>query len=750
MAAADLQAWRLVVTGRVQGVGFRPFVYQLAQKRGLTGWVRNTAGRVEIAVQGEPDAVERFRAELVNQAPPLARPRLEEATPIAPLATTGFVIRESEAGSPRQAGVPPDRFVCDDCLAEMAEVGGRRHRYPFINCTGCGPRYTIIRSLPYDRPHTAMAGFPLCPDCLREYRNPADRRFHAQPLACPLCGPRLLFVDAAGNAHRDAALEKTVAALQQGLIVGLKGIGGYHLTCLANDDEAVSRLRRLKPRPRKPLALMLPWQGDAGPEWLHRLACPTPAEEALLTDATRPIVLVKRREGAPLSRHIAPDLEEIGLMLPYSPLHHLLLQSLGQPVVATSGNVSGEPVLIDAEQAQTRLGHVAQAWLHHDRPILRPADDPVYRCLGGSPRPLRLGRGVAPVELTLPRPLPRPLLAVGGQMKNSVALAWDRRVVLSPHIGDLDTVRGMEVFVQVGEALQQLYGVTAQELVCDAHGGYSASRWARDSGLPVRRVGHHAAHASALLGENDPDREAMVFTWDGVGLGPDRTLWGGEALVGRPGSWRRRATFRAFRPPGGDRAAREPWRSLTALLWECGRPSLLPEDEAQRAMLHAAWKQGLNATATSAVGRLFDAAAARIVGLTETSYEGQAPMTLEAAACGTGRAVPLPLQRDDRGLWVTDWQPWLEGVMQPVADPGAAAADFHATLAMALLEQARVLRREGGGERVGLAGGVFQNRRLTERVQALLEAEGFTLLLCRQVPCNDGGLAYGQVIEALG
>ena len=747
MVNADLQALRLVLTGRVQGVGFRPFVYNLAQRLELTGWVRNQAGQVEIVIQGTPVSLEQFQRELFENAPPLARPVLERIISIPLEITDRFTIIASTEGSPHQASVPADLFTCDDCLTEMWDANSRRYRYPFINCTQCGPRYTIIDALPYDRPHTSMAKFSLCPDCLREYQDPTDRRFHAQPLACPICGPHLTFVDTEKTNHQEGALDLATAALRKGQIVGIKGIGGYHLTCLAHDDAAVARLRRLKPRPDKPLAVMAPWQGADGLDGVRRLAESSPSEEALLVDPMRPIVLMQRRIDAPLSTGISPSMEEVGMMLPYSPLHHLLLDALGVAIVATSGNVSGEPVLIDLGQAEARLGHIVDSWLHHDRPILRPADDPVYRIIAGRPRPLRLGRGNAPLELTLPRPLSCPVLAVGGQFKNTVALAWKQRLVISPHIGDLDTPRGIDVFLQLKHKLQGLYGVTAEKVLCDTHPGYSTARWAQRSKLPVVTVGHHAAHASALLGEHNPEKSAIVFTWDGVGMGNDGTLWGGEALVGRSGVWQRRATFRPFRPPGGDRAAREPLRSLLALLWEADRD--LPAGGSDQDLMRQGWKKGFNAPVTHAVGRLFDAAAARILGIERTSFEGQAPMLLEAAAQGGGRAITLPLTLGPNDVWVTDWLPWLETVMDSEFDPNIAAADFHSTLAHALLAQACVLRDETGWHRVGLTGGVFQNRRLTEQARSLLEENEFTVLLSKHVPCNDGGLAFGQVLEFL-
>ena len=747
MANADEVALQLTLNGRVQGVGFRPFVYKLALRLGLTGWVRNHAGEVAIVIQGAPASLQQFQREVLASAPPQARPNLQQVTPIPLSVMERFVIVASTAGSPHQASVPLDLFTCADCLAEMQDTKARRYRYPFINCTQCGPRYTLIAALPYDRAHTAMAGFALCPDCLQEYRDLHERRFHAEPLACPLCGPELCFVDAGKSRHHVDALHLTITALREGQIVGVKGIGGYHLLCLATDDAAILRLRKRKVRPDKPFAVMAPWQGRDGLDSVRRFASPSPQEEALLVSALRPIVLLKQRTEAPLALGIAPRLQEVGVMLPYSPLHYLLLDALGVPIVATSGNVSGEPVLTDPDEAEVRLGHVAEAWLHHNRPILRPADDAVYRTLHETPRPLRLGRGNAPLELYLPHPLTHPVLALGGQGKNTLALAWRQRVVISPHIGNLDTPRGMDVFTEVADKLQALYGVTATGMVCDAHPGYSATRFARQSGLPVFTVAHHMAHASALLGEHDPEKAAIVFTWDGVGLGEDGTLWGGEALVGCAGAWRRRATFRPFRPPGGDRAALEPWRSLLALCWEIGQDTPLPIDNP--ALVRLAWEKGLNSPATSAVGRLFDAAAARILGLPQTSFEGQAPMRLEAAARGRGQAVALPLTCDQNGLWTTDWRPWLESVIKPCVDLSIAAADFHTTLAHALLALAQALREESGVCRVGLSGGVFQNRRLTEEAHFLLEEAGFTVLLSRQVPCNDGGLSFGQVVEFL-
>ena len=738
---------RIVIGGRVQGVGFRPFVYRQAVDHGIAGWVRNRSGVVEVLAQGETAAVEQFSAALLEQAPPLAQPELISRTEAAGVAQhTGFTILPSDASDAPQIHVPPDYFACPDCLHEMRDPPDRRYRYPFINCTQCGPRYTLIARLPYDRPNTSMAGFPLCPACRAEYEKPADRRFHAEPVACPQCGPRLGFVQ--GNetiTDNEAALRATVAALRTGAIVAVKGVGGYHLLCDARSEAAVQRLRARKQRPHKPLAVMFPQQGADGLAALRTHLQPTADEASLLCAPQRPIVLCRRHADSTLAPALAPGLNEIGAMLPYAPLHHLLLDDFGGPLVATSGNISGEPVLTDDTDATRRLAGVADAFLHHDRPILRPADDPVWRSSGGTPRPLRLGRGNAPLELELPCPVGRPLLAVGGHMKNSLALAWEDRIVVSPHIGDLDAPRALAVFEQVAADLQQLYGVQAQRIVCDAHPGYASSKWARQSGLPVQAVAHHHAHAGALYGEHAGSGDWLVFTWDGTGLGDDGTLWGGETLFGRPGQWRRVGSLRPFHLPGGDKAGREPWRAALALLWECDEEA--PPFHPEQALLQRAWQQRLNTPQSSAAGRLFDAAAALTSLCSHASFEGQGPMQLEAIARRDAAAIALPLYEDD-GVQRLDWAPLLPMLTATTRDLAERAGCFHASLAAAMAAQAQALRRSRDFTTVALGGGVFQNRLLTELAAAALEAAGFTVRLATRLPCNDGGLCYGQVIEA--
>ena len=650
--------------------------------------------------------------------------------------------------------MPPDLYTCDDCVAELTGVDERRFGYPFINCTQCGPRYTIITAMPYDRPNTSMAGFPLCDDCRAEYESPRDRRFHAQPLACPVCGPQLEFVPADGAANPGLEpLGQTVAGLHDGLVVAIKGVGGYHLVCDAANDEAVATLRERKHRPHKPLAVMFPVSGEDGLDCAREYLELSELTAGAIVDPARPIVLAKKRDDFSLSSLLAPGLGELGVFLPYSPLHHQLLAAYGKPIVATSGNISGEPVITDNREAQERLTGVADAFLHHNRPIVRPADDPVIRPMAGAARLIRPGRGIAPLERELTNLLPQAILATGGHMKNTVALAWDSRVVVSPHIGELDTPRSNDIFEQVINDIQLLYDVKLQVIACDLHPGYASSRWAEQQDLPVIRVQHHAAHASALAGEHPDLDNWLVFTWDGVGYGSDGTLWGGEALAGKPGQWNRVASFRTFRLVGGDKAGREPWRSAAALMWEEKRGSgslsdAFATESEPDPLFFQAWKREINTFETSAVGRLFDAAAALVLGRHQASFEGQGPMELEHIAASGCEPVRLPLARDEQGLLRSDWAPLLRVLADQDLPRQQRAGIFHESLAQALVDQALEIRKSCQYEAVGLSGGVFQNRCLTERVVEKLAQEGIEVRLHRDIPANDGGLCFGQVIEA--
>jgi hydrogenase maturation protein HypF len=747
--STQIQARRIELTGYVQGVGFRPFVYRLAHRHGVTGWVQNQLGQVALLAQGPATVLDEFARALVDQAPPLAAPRIVTDELVAPTTLGEFCIRPSTAGAEAHVFVPADQFACSQCLAEITDPRERRYRYPFTNCTNCGPRYTLITALPYDRANTTMAGFPLCAACRKEYADPLDRRFHAEPIACPDCGPALSYRDGQRQIERDsaAALRATGEALTAGRVVAVKGVGGYHLMCAAGSDAAVARLRAAKGRPAKPLAVMFPPAGADQLAAVGAAVALSPEEAAAIASPLRPIVLARRRNGCALSEQLAPGLAELGVFLPYSPLHQLILSDFGAPLVATSGNLSGEPVLTDNEEADRRLNLIADAFLHHDRPIQRPADDSVLRSSAGRPRPLRLGRGAAPLELRLPASVDEPVLALGGHMKGSIALAWAQRLVMSPHIGEMGAPRSLRVMERLVADLQALYGVTARRLICDAHPGYSTHRWARRSGLPITTVPHHVAHASALAGEHNHPDPMLVFTWDGVGLGPDGALWGGETFLGEPGAWRRVASMRPFHLPGGERAGREPWRSAAALCWATERDC--PVGPADARLVHQAWQRRLNSPATSAVGRLFDAASALILGIESVSYEGQGPMQLEALAAAGAEAVPLPISTAEGGLKRVDWGPLLDLLLDAERPARERASVFHASLAHNILAQARQFRAEHGVNRVGLTGGVFQNRLLVDTTAELLGLEGFTLLLTERVPCNDGGLCFGQVIEAV-
>jgi len=741
-------ACRILLAGHVQGVGFRPFVYRLALQHGLFGHVQNQLGEVEIVAVGSAASLRGFQKDLIDNAPPLSRPIITRVDSIAAPTCETFEIASSSAQADAQIFVPPDYFMCDDCRDELHDPDDRRFHYPFINCTQCGPRYTLIEALPYDRPNTSMAGFQLCAECRKEYQDPADRRFHAEPVACPECGPRLTF-EAPGQAdvcNRGEALAAAVQALRDGGIVAVKGIGGYHLVCDACNPAAIETLRQRKQRPDKPLAVMFPVDGTDGLDFVRRYVRLERVEADLVAGPIRPIVLATRKADCALAHNVAPALDEIGVFLPYSPLHQLLLDDFGGPLVATSGNISGEPVLTDNTEASHRLRKIADKFLQHDRPIVRPADDPVYRCIAERMRPLRIGRGSAPRELDLPWQQQRPLLAVGGHMKGTVALSWEHRVVVSPHIGEMESPRSLAVFEQVASDLQRLYGVRAERIVCDAHPGYTTHRWAQRQGaLPVERVWHHQAHASAVAAELNRSGSWLMFAWDGVGLGEDQTLWGGEALLGSAGRWQRVASLRRFRLPGGERAGREPWRSAAALHWECDIG--WPDCPDPAGIAEAAWRKRLNCPETSAAGRLFDAAAAIICDLPLTSFEAQGPMVLESLCREPAPAIELPVSEDADGVLRSDWRPLLDILPDTDLDRRTRAEIFHSSIATAILRQAVSVRERHGIDQVGLCGGVFQNRVLSEQAMSLLRNEGFEVYLPEELPCNDAALSFGQAAE---
>lgn len=747
-----MTAIRLLIGGRVQGVGFRPFVYRLAQAHRLTGWIRNGAGIVEIQARGPASVLKDFAEAIIAQSPTIAHPRLIEYTNLAEgdIVHDDFRILPSCPGTTPRNYLPPDYAVCPDCLAELENPLDRRYRYPFINCTQCGPRYSLITALPYDRPNTTLSGFPMCADCQQEYQDPHNRRFHAEPIACAVCGPQLSFI--APGEYLDGsgpALAAAVSALHRGAIIAIKGIGGYHLVCDARNESAVKRLRTRKPRPDKPLAVLFgedlsDLYNNTEPDHEHAVQLQSPA---------RPIVLIPLRSDHVLAASIAPCLTDIGAMLPYSPLHHLLCKDFGAPLVTTSANSAGQPVFTEAAEAEQYLTGIADAWLHHNRPITRPVDDSVMQVIAGRARNLRIGRGLAPLELELPWRLEQPILAVGGHIKNTVALAWDNRIVVSPHLGELDSPRALALFEKTITDLQRLYAIEAETIIYDAHPGYASTQWAKGQTLPANRVWHHHAHASAVVGEHPGPTHWLAFTWDSVGLGPDGTLWGGETLYGSPGCWKRVGYLRPFRLPGGNRASYEPWRSAAALCWEIELPWPRIEDDMPShvaMLLRKAWDVDLNCHTTTAAGRIFDGAAALLGLVRQTSFEGQGPMYLEALAKENAEAVQLPLSLDPNGLWITDWAPLIP-MLCDVRHRSAAerAASFHESLAQAIIAQVHAMQHYAV-DAIALAGGVFQNRRLTERVLQLLRNDGYTVHLGESIPCNDAGLCFGQIVDYAG
>lgn len=739
-----LCAKRYTLIGQVQGVGFRPFVYHLATYYNVLGWVENRLGQVVIHAEAQPELLQEFEKQLLEQAPRPARPVISRCQRVDPKNYTRFQIRKSNAVADNAISIVADLPLCESCLKEMYNPNDRRYLYPFINCSNCGPRFTLIQTLPYDRQNTTMARFPLCDQCKMEYEDPLNRRFHAEPIACPECGPQVLFKQL-GSPYSPAGLNDCVTALARGQVIAVKGVGGYHLICDAGNDDAVMNLRQRKGRPHKPLALMML------PEQLPQYVQCTGTEMDLLDSLVHPIVLLRKNSNTGLSPYLAPGLSEIGVMQAYSPLHHLILQQFNAPIVATSANISGEPVITDNIMVEKRLSHVADAFLHHNRPIQRPADDPVYRVIHKQPRPLRLGRGNAPVELSLPFKLEKVTLALGGHMKNTIALAWDDRVIISPHIGELDTPRSLQVFEQTIESLQDLYQRKAEQVVCDAHPGYSSHRWAVNSGLNYTPVWHHYAHASILAGEYTQEPRWLVFTWDGTGLGEDGTLWGGETLLGGLNGWNRVATMQPFYLPGGDKASMQPWRSAAALCWQ---NKLHWNGADNSGMLHQAWEKRFNCPQSSAVGRLFDAAASLLGLVHEVSFEAQGPMQLEALAeNGCARAIPLALnqhncENGDGDLLQTDWSPLLPMLLDTSVKQQDRARCFHESMAQVILQQALQLRDRYGQFAVGFSGGVFQNRLLSETAIRLLQDHEFNCYMPGKVPMNDAGLSYGQIVSA--
>ena len=759
---------RARVEGTVQGVGFRPHVHRLTRELELAGFVRNDTRGVTIEVEGRAEAVEGFVARLAAEAPPLADVERVDREELAPTGARGFTIVPSNAAGRPAAPVSPDTATCADCLAELFDPVDRRFRYPFVNCTNCGPRFTIVRGVPYDRPLTTMAGFAMCARCHAEYQDPADRRFHAQPNACPECGPSVRLVDPSGTAvgldgARDA-VAATAAALRSGAVVAVKGIGGFHLACRADDEATVGALRARKHREEKPFALMV--EGVTAAEELAELG---DAERSLLVDRARPIVLAPRREDAPVARAVAPGSRELGLMLPYTPLHHLLLADARTALVMTSGNVSDEPIAYRDDEALERLGPIADLLLLHDRPIETRTDDSVVRAatVGGRRRTvtLRRSRGYVPAVLRLPVPAERPVLGCSAELKSTFCLARGSKAWVGHHIGDLSNLETLRSFREGIDHFEGLFDVAPAVVAHDLHPDYLSTGYALErDGVELVGVQHHHAHLAACLAEHGESGPAAAAIYDGTGLGLDGTVWGGELLIGGLGGFERAGHLWPVRMPGGERAIREPWRMACAwLVAASGEESALCVPRALRGAVEpAAWervaalaRQGLASPMTTSVGRLFDAVSA-LCGIRErVSYEGQAAIELEAAAeDGEDGAYPLPLVPGPEGSDASvalDARETVRAVaheLEAAVPVPVVAARFHNALADASARALVAIAAKRGLETAVLSGGAFANRRVLERTARQLSDAGLRVLVPERLPPGDGGVSYGQVAVA--
>lgn len=748
----------IVINGAVQGVGFRPFIYRLATDMELGGWVNNSAQGLFVEVEGYQSLLATFLLRIEREKPPQSFIQSLESRYLDPQGYKNFEIRASDSVGEKSTLVLSDIATCVDCLNDILAVNNRRYLYPFTNCTNCGPRFSIIESIPYDRTGTTMKVFKMCDQCQAEYENPRDRRFHAQPNACSLCGPRLMLWDRQGKelASEHKALLMASAAIRQGAIVAVKGVGGFHLLVDARNEAVVSQLRRLKDREEKPFALLYPNLA------MIKQHCEVSVlEERLLCAPEAPIVLLYRREFSQeeLAPSVAPDNPYLGIMLPDSPLHHLIMRELGFPVVATSGNISAEPICTDEHEALARLNNVAELFLVHNRPIARHVDDSIVRIIMGREMVLRRARGYAPLPITIKAPIP-PLLSVGAHLKSSIAISCGKNLFVSQHIGDLTTAQAFNAFTQVINDLQSLYSHNPCAIVCDAHPHYLSTKFTEQSNLPVIYVQHHYAHVLSGMAENELEGDVLGVSWDGTGYGLDGTIWGGEFLQITADSFERVAHLRPFRLPGGEKAIKEPRRVALGLLYELFGDELFTRQElapirafslAELKILQTMLKKGLNAPLTSSVGRLFDGVAA-IVGLREqVNFEGQAALALEFALERCDRDeqynfdIIASVEKDSPAI--LDWAKIVVGVLADLHDKtplSLISAKFHNTLVEMIIAVAKLT----GKERIVLTGGCFQNKYLVERAVCRLHKEGFRPYWHQRIPPNDGGIALGQAIAA--
>jgi len=741
---------RVRVDGTVQGVGYRPFVYRLADELQIAGWVLNDERGVLVEAEGPAQRVAAFVARLRTDAPPLADVRAVQSEDLPALGESGFQIVASERGGAATAPVTPDSATCADCLAELADPGDRRYRYPFLNCTNCGPRFTIVQGIPYDRPATTMSGFVMCDACQAEYEDPLDRRFHAQPNACPVCGPQVRLLERDGTvAEGDDPLRTAVADLLDGRILAIKGLGGYHLACRADSQDAVAGLRARKHREDRPFALLVADIAAA-----RALAEIGDGEEALLRSRERPIVLAPRLPGAPIADAIAPRAPELGIMLPYTPLHQLLAEDAGVPLVMTSGNVSDEPIAFDDADALDRLAPIADRFLVHDRPIATRTDDSVVRVVRERPLLMRRSRGHVPASLDLPIATTRHLLGTGAEQKNAFCVAKDDRAWCSHHIGD---VKNFETLTSLRDGVahfEALFEVSPQVVAHDLHPDYLSTRYAQErEGVELLGVQHHHAHFAATLAEHGESGPAVGAIYDGTGYGADGTIWGGEILSGGIAQYERAGRLAGVWMPGGEGAIREPWRMACSWLTQMNEP--LPaafESIAQQRwnMVARMVLKGVGCTSTSSAGRLFDAIAAMCGVRLEVSYEGQAAIEFEALA-EAGAAEPYPFVLQPLPPAVLNPRPAILAVLADLragVPVPVISARFHAGFAAVTVQACALAAERAGVDLAVLSGGVFQNRLLLELTAAGLEEAGLRVLVPERLPPNDGQIAFGQVAVA--
>lgn len=776
----------IAVQGVVQGVGFRPFVYNAACAKGLSGWVLNDADMVRIQVQGSQAALDDFVELLRNNHPSQARidDLIISEVPCENIVGEKFEICKSKSTSTPQPTIPADLATCEKCLAEIRNPLERRYRYPFTNCTNCGPRWSIIEHLPYDRSETSMSAFTMCSECEAEYYNPADRRFHAQPIACPKCGPHVELIDGAGNyiSRGEDAITLAADMILEGCVVAIKGIGGFQLLVDATNRDAVTLLRQRKNRPDRPFALMMP-SLDVVCSY-----CQVCDEEAkMLTSHRAPIVLLKKSYSpekdritslAPVVENVAPGNPYLGVMLPYTPLHYLLMEAIARPIVCTSGNLSEDPMAISVEDAIARLGKIADVFLTHNRPIVRPVDDSIVRLSASGFQVMRRARGFAPLPINLKIKSPT-ILALGGHLKNTVALCLKSKgeknshvksdstcsppatgystVIMSPHIGDLDNLLSVEVFQKAAADMVDFFDVKPDLVVCDLHPDYASTREAEALAdkwdVPIVRVQHHQAHVAAAMAEHALTGPVLGLAWDGTGYGSDGTIWGGEAFSYNGGAFNRVAHLRTFALPGGDKAMHEPRRSALGLLYEilgkeAQRFASIWFNAEEAAAVMQMLDRKINCPRTSSVGRLFDAVAA-ICGLAKTTtFEGQAAMALEFAADQNERsAYPIHIYHEENNVLIADWEPMIRILLADLVRRvpiGTISARFHNALADLALNIAQSVKLND----TVLAGGCFQNALLTQRTYDLLQASGYTVYLHKEVPPGDGSIALGQIYAA--